>query len=249
MFNPNEMNDSFSNMIGKIAPGMCRLSMTDGAIAVKTSTGYKTFNPDTGDLINCSQFALPVAEDLFFVLPTNHVEKGDIILIGGKPKCVIEPKQNTVVVQDYEDREIKEVRHEKNIFMGEMYFYGKIVSFFFQNGSNCLKGKEGMARMAQIMMMSQAAKAFTGNSKDNNSFASMIPLMMLSGGNNPFSNMFGFFNNKDEKEAEAETEKKEDATVKQLLTSINDLVSEIKSLKEIQIKQSEEIAALKQNAK
>ena len=27
--------------------------------------------------------------------------------------------------------EIKEVRHEKNIFMGEMYFYGKIVSFFF----------------------------------------------------------------------------------------------------------------------
>ena len=131
--------------------------------------------------------------------------------------------------------------------MGEMYFYGKIVSFFFQNGSNCLKGKEGMARMAQIMMMSQAAKAFTGNSKDNNSLASMIPLMMLSGGNNPFSNMFGFFNNKDEKEAEPET--KEDATVKQLLTSINDLVSEIKSLKEIQIKQSEEIAALKQNAK
>ena len=247
MFDSNDMNNSFSNMIGKIAPGMCRLSMTDGAIAVKTSTGYKTFNPDTGDLINCSQFALPVAEDLFFVLPTNQVEKGDIILIGGKPKCVIEPKQNTVVVQDYEDREIKEVRHEKNIFMGEMYFYGKIVSFFFQNGSNCLKGKEGMARMAQIMMMSQAAKAFTGNSKDNNSFASMIPLMMLSGGNNPFSNMFGFFNNKEEKEAEPE--KKEDATMKQLLTNINDLVSEIKSLKEIQIKQSEEIAALKQNAK
>ena len=58
---------------------------------------------------------------------------------------------------------------------------------------------------------------------------------------------FGFFNNKDEKEAEPE--KKEDATIKQLLTNINDLVSEIKSLKEIQLKQSEEIASLKQNAK
>ena len=151
-------------------------------------------------------------------------------------------------MQDYEDREIKEVRHEKNIFMGEMYFYGKIVSFFFQNGSNCLKGKEGMARMAQIMMMSQAAKAFSGNSNDNNGFASMIPLMMLtSGGNNPFNNMFGFFNNKDEKEVEPE--KKEDATMKQLLTNINDLVSEIKSLKEIQLKQSEEIASLKQASK
>ena len=252
MFNSNEinneMNNTFTNMIGKIAPGMCRLSMTDGSIAVKTSSGYKTFNPDTGDLINCSQFALPIAEDLFFVLPTNHVEKGDIILIGGKPKCVIEPKKNTVVVQDYEDREVKEVRHERHIFMGEMYFYGKIVSFFFQNGTNCLKGKKGMARMAQIMMMSQAAKSFTGNNNDGG-FASMLPLMMLTG-NNPFGNMFNFGNTKD-KETEDEVEEVTPINneSKNLTEAISTLVNEIKSLKEVQLKQNEEITSLKKSDK
>lgn len=250
MFNTNEinneMNNTFTNMIGKIAPGMCRLSMTDGSIAVKTSSGYKTFNPDTGDLINCSQFALPIAEDLFFVLPTNHVEKGDIILIGGKPKCVIEPKKNTVVVQDYEDREVKEVRHERHIFMGEMYFYGKIVSFFFQNGANCLKGKKGMARMAQIMMMSQAAKSFTGNNNDGG-FASMLPLMMLTG-NNPFGNMFNFGTTKD-KETEEEEVTPINNESKNLTEAISTLVNEIKSLKEVQLKQTEEIASLKKSTK
>ena len=33
----------FNGMFGKIAPGMCRLSM-NGGIAVKTDNGYKTYN-------------------------------------------------------------------------------------------------------------------------------------------------------------------------------------------------------------
>lgn len=33
----------FNGMFGKIAPGMCRLSMS-GGIAVKTNSGYKTYN-------------------------------------------------------------------------------------------------------------------------------------------------------------------------------------------------------------
>ena len=31
---------------------------------------------------------------MFFVIPTNHVEKGDIILVNGLPKCVREVKDN-----------------------------------------------------------------------------------------------------------------------------------------------------------
>ena len=36
--------EMFNGMFGKIASGMCRLSMT-GGIAVKTSNGYKTYRP------------------------------------------------------------------------------------------------------------------------------------------------------------------------------------------------------------
>ena len=36
------MTNVFNGMFGKIAPGMCRLSMS-GGIAVKTTTGYKSY--------------------------------------------------------------------------------------------------------------------------------------------------------------------------------------------------------------
>ena len=38
----SDMTSMFNGMFGKVAPNMCRLSMS-GGIAVKTSTGYKTY--------------------------------------------------------------------------------------------------------------------------------------------------------------------------------------------------------------
>lgn len=37
------IQNSFSGLFGKIAPGMCRITM-NGNIAVKTTKGYKTYN-------------------------------------------------------------------------------------------------------------------------------------------------------------------------------------------------------------
>ena len=37
------MNFGLNGMFGKLAPGMCRLSM-NGGIAVKTENGYKSYN-------------------------------------------------------------------------------------------------------------------------------------------------------------------------------------------------------------
>ena len=45
----------FNGMFGKVASGMCRLSM-NGGIAVKTSNGYKTYNLKTNKLTNCNNF-------------------------------------------------------------------------------------------------------------------------------------------------------------------------------------------------
>ncbi len=85
------MFNNFNGMCGAVADGMCRLSMS-GQIAIKTSNGYKAYNVKTGRLTNCDNFALNTDNlKAFFVIPTNKVAKGDIILVNGKPKCVITP--------------------------------------------------------------------------------------------------------------------------------------------------------------
>lgn len=195
------MNNILNGMFGKVAPGMCRLSM-NGGIAVKTSNGYKTYNVKTGTLTNCNSFVFNIGEEFFFVIPTNKVEKGDIILVQGKPKCVIEVEKNKLTVINYEDTVIETILPERHVFMGNTYFYGKIVSMF---GSDMLKGKKGTNKIMQYMMMSEMMK---GNSGTNtNGMSAMIPLMMMGGNMDMFNGMFDFGEElEDADEAEVESE-------------------------------------------
>lgn len=180
------MNNMFNGMFGKIAPGMCRLSM-NGGIAVKTENGYKTYNLKTGKLTNCNNFVFDIGEDFFFVIPTNKVERGDIILVNGKPKCVMSTDGKTITVINYEDSTVDTILPERHVFMGNTYFYGKIVSMF---GNNLMKGKKGTNKIFQYMMMSEMMKGGTGN----NNMSAMLPFMMMGGGNmsDMFDGMFDF---------------------------------------------------------
>lgn len=193
------MNFNFMNGIfGKIAPGMCRLSMS-GGIAVKTENGYKSYNVKTGRLTNCDSFVFDIGEEFFFVIPTNKVKVGDIILIGGKPKCVIEAEKNKLTVINYEDSTIDTVLPERHVFMGNTYFYGKIVSMF---GNNFMSEKKGTNKIMSYMLMSQM---FKGNGIASNSGNSMLPMMMLMNGGsmpNMFEGMFDMEENEDESEVE-----------------------------------------------
>lgn len=172
-----------NGMFGKIGTGMCRLSM-NGNIAVKTSNGYKSYNVKENKLTNCDNFVFDIGEEFFFLIPTNKVEVGDIILVSGKPKCVIKNEDKTITVINYEDSTIETILPERHIFMGNTYFYGKIVSMF---GNGNFKSPNGMNKMMSYMMMSEMMK---GNSGTNNSngINAMLPLMLMS--NNGFGNMF-----------------------------------------------------------
>lgn len=200
------MNTNFMDgMFGKIAPGMCKLSMS-GGIAVKTSNGYKSYNVKTGRLTNCSNFVFGNTEEFFFVIPTNKVEIGDIILIAGKPKCVIEVEKNKITVINYEDATIDTVLPERHVFMGNTYFYGKIVSMF---GNDFKGGKKGMNKMMSYMMMSEMMKGSNvsypnGNAANTNS---MLPMMLMMNGG--FADMFDGMFDFDEDESE-ETEEIEE---------------------------------------
>jgi hypothetical protein len=193
------MNNFLNGMFGKIASGMCRLSM-NGYIAVKTSNGYKSYNMKTNNLTNCNNFVFNIGEEFFFLIPTNKVEIGDIILANGKPKCVIKAEDNTITVINYEDSTVETVLPERHMFMGNTYFYGKIVSMF---GNNFNKGKDGMKQIMSYMMMSEMMKGGS-DSTTNSGMSSMLPMMMLMNGNgNGFTNMFeGMFNFDDTTESE-----------------------------------------------
>ena len=175
------MENMFNGMFGKVANGMCRLSR-NGGIAVKTSSGYKTYNVEKKRLTNCDNFVFNIGEEFFFVIPTNKVAIGDIILVAGKPKCVIKADGETIRVINYEDSTVEDILPERHVFMGETYFYGKIVSMF---GQNFMKGKKGMNKFMSYMMMSEMMKGMNGNSSSMNN---MLPFMMM-GGN--LGNMFG----------------------------------------------------------
>ncbi|MBR4624009.1 MAG: hypothetical protein IKO56_00560 [Alphaproteobacteria bacterium] len=187
------IQNNFGAIFGKIAPGMCRVTM-NGNIAVKCSKGYKTYNVKKGTLTNVTNFCFNMGDEMFFVLPTNKVQIGDIILVDGKPKCVIDVNKKVISVIDYENSEIRQVLPERHIFMGNVYFYGKIVSMFGN-----MFGKSGGAKnMLKMMMMSQIMGGNNGasNGASNGGFmqniGQMAAMSMFMGGNNPFDGMFDF---------------------------------------------------------
>ena len=145
-------------MFGKLQSGMCRLSMT-GDIAVKTTDGYKTYNIKTDRLVNCSQFTFDGMDEMFFVIPTNSVKIGDVILVKGTPRCVTSVGKNRLTVLTYETNAIETILPERHVFMGNTYFYGKIVSMF---GNFARSGKTGTNKMMKMYMMSKMMEGFSG---------------------------------------------------------------------------------------
>ena len=192
------VNGMFNGMFARIGDGMCRLGL-NGNLAIKTSSGYKTYDVKTGRLTNVDQFCFDIGQEFFFVVPTTKAKTGDILLIDSKPKCVIENNANkTIKVMDYENSAIQEIVPERHFFMGQMFFYRKIVSMFGSN--NFLKKGKGISGMMGMMFKMNMLKSFMGGEgfKAGNDTNGMLGMMMLSNmfggkdGENDLSEMFDF---------------------------------------------------------
>lgn len=185
-------NRFFNGMFGKLPNGTCRLS-TSGEVAVRTSNGYKYYNTKSKRPVNCDQFVFDVGDDFFFLFPTNKVEAGDILLINDKPKYVIKTEENMITVLNYEDSTVETIIPEQHIFMGNSYFYAKIMSMF---GNSLSNSNKGMKKIMRYMMLTEIMKG-----SNSNGMNSMLPLMLMG---NDFGDMFdGLFdfgsNENDEK--------------------------------------------------
>lgn len=200
------IQNTFNGLFGKIAPGMCRLTM-NGNIAVKCENGYKSYNVKKGTLTNVTNFCFNVGDEMFFVIPTNKVEVGDIILVQGKPKCVTEVNKKIITVIDYENSEVRQVVPERHVFMGSTYFYGKVISMF----GNSFKQGKGLGNVMKMMMMSQMLGS---GSQQGGMFGGgmgqVMAMSMFMGGNNPFEGMFDFSLEADTESEETESETKDE---------------------------------------
>lgn len=201
------LENAFSGMFGKVAPGMCRLTMT-GNIAVKTGSGYVSYDVKKNRLTNVTHFSFNIGDEVFFVIPTKKVEVGDIILVNGKPKCVTAAGKNEIEVVDYENKEKRTIIPERHVFMGKTYFYGKIVSMFGDSFGDKKGGIKNMMKMMMIGQMLNNNKSSDGYQNNGGGIVgSMGQMMMMSmfmgGKNNPFEGMFDFsFDDDDEDEEE-----------------------------------------------
>ena len=198
------MQQTFNGLFGKIAPGMCRLTM-NGNIAVKCSNGYKCYNVKKGTLTNVTNFCFNVGDEMFFVIPTNKVEVGDIILVQGKPKCVTEATNKVITVIDYENSEVRQVVPERHVFMGSTYFYGKVISMF----GNSFKQGKGLGNVMKMMMFSQMMGSGNAGGGTMGNLGQMMAMsMFMGGGSNPFEGMFDFSLDAPADEDDDETESK-----------------------------------------
>ncbi|MBQ6231814.1 MAG: hypothetical protein IJJ74_11965 [Eubacterium sp.] len=102
-------------------------------------------------------------------------KKGDIILANGRPRCVVEAQEDKITVINYEDSSIEQLLPERYLFMGNTYFYGKIVSMFGQN----LKNKNGSEKMLKYMMLSEMMKGQGNNSQAFGGMNGLLVLMFL----------------------------------------------------------------------
>lgn len=177
MFN---FGNFFDGMFKPVAKGYCKLAM-NGKVAVKTTSGYKTFDVKTRKLTNCSNFAFDM-DNAFWVVPTFSVDVGDIVLVNGKPHAVIEVGENSIKAFNYEDSTVVEVIKEHHVFMGKTYCYGKIFSPF----AGMLKSDSGMNDIMKMMMFSQ----MFGNSPSTGSMNPMMMFMLMGNKDNPFEKMF-----------------------------------------------------------
>ena len=186
------MNTMFNGMFMKVQKGLCMLSPC--GIAIKTSSGYRSYDTRSGKLRNCDNLVFSFGDGMFFVIPATRVKPGDIILNGGRPACVQQASPNSIEVINYETSVVETILPERHVFMGNTYFYGKIVSIFGDGSSIC--GKGSVTRMMKFMMLG----SLMGNGTDTENgimpaqgsqggMGILLPLMLMKG--EGFDDLFG----------------------------------------------------------
>lgn len=177
---------TFANMLGTLEPDMVRMTF-NGNVAVKTTKGYKTYDVAKKKAVNMDSLVMPDMS-AFLLLPSTKVNSGDIILRDGTFYSIIsvDNTTNELVGYNYESGKKETLVKETHCFLGNTYFYSKLVSpvlSFFggkpkpgdkkEEGSKDAEDTEAyedsMSMLLPLAMMSQ-----------NGDMNSMLPMLLMS---------------------------------------------------------------------
>ncbi len=173
----------FSNMLGTLEPDMVRITF-NGNVAVKTDKGYKTYDVAKKKAVNMDSLVMPDMA-AFLLLPSTKVSSGDIIMRDGAFYSIIsvDNTTNELVGYNYESGKKETLVRETHCFLGNTYFYSKLVSpilsFFGSKPKPEDKKEEGskdseasedtMSMLLPLAMMSQ-----------NGDMNSILPMLFMS---------------------------------------------------------------------
>jgi hypothetical protein len=158
-----------------------------GTIAVKTANGYRSYNPESGELTDVDGFTMDF-DGMFYKMPAAELEEGDLISTDHGYGYVLATKTNKVEIM-LMNGDVKKIVSTTSPF--GFSFYTKIVSISdMADGSDGDSGMFGGMDPMMLMMMGG------GNSGNGSSpfGGDMIQTLMMSkmlGGKGGFGNLFG----------------------------------------------------------
>lgn len=181
MFN---ISNIFKGAFGRVSNGLFRMTL-DGSVAVRIDSQdcYKTVNPVTGEFQNVDNFAIDPGADTFFIVPTQKLAVGDIVMVNGTPRCVLGVQGNEVTVVNYGTSVKETLLLEKHIFLGQS-FYGKLMSplmdFFKGFTSPTGTGNSLASTLSTNPLMFMLMCSHDGNGFGD--MNGMLPLLLLGQG-------------------------------------------------------------------
>ena len=202
---PMDVNGMFGKFLKPLKPGMVRIGL-NGELAVKSGSGYKTYNAKTKQLVNVQDFCFDIGQDLFICVPTAKVKVGDIIVLddpdaplGVAPKCVTALEDGkTIKVMDYRTNEIQTIVPERHFFLGKMFFYNKVHSLI---PIGDLAGSKGTDKFGKLLGKMALMNAFTGkgfnfggsgDGEGNGGLNGLAMMALFGGGLGGDSDLFDF---------------------------------------------------------
>ena len=190
--NMNKIDNMFNGIIEKMVPKKVEngeVAMTiNGMLAVKRKDGdYVSYDPATNRIVNSMQFVVQsdTINKFIYLMPMAQLQAGDIIKHNNTYYYVKELYNGGVKVVSLSSGAHSNIVDETNIMFGTT-MYSKVVTLFNMNQNQNAQQTQANMQFNPMMLMMM-------DDGDHD----IMEIMMISqmfGGQNPFSGMFGGFN-------------------------------------------------------
>lgn len=177
------ITSTFTNMLGKLEPDMVRMTF-DGNAAVKTTNGYKTYDVAKKKAVNMDSLVIPDMA-AFLLLPSTKVNSGDIILRDGTFYSIIsvDDSMNELVGYNYESGKKETLIRETHCFLGNTYFYSKLISpilSFFGGKTKPGDKKENESTGTEVSEDTMSMLLPLAMMAQNGDMNSILPMLLMS---------------------------------------------------------------------